>query len=224
MKRQALITHLADVILHLQKRAPLLVGIDGVDASGKTTLANELAEELKQSDREIIRASIDGFHNPKHIRYGKGKNSPEGYYEDSFNIEALCQVLLDPLRSGTRRYQTAIFDYRIDSAVSVPVQLSKENSILLMEGIFLFRPELVKYWDVKIFLDVPFTITVQRAIKRAAERAHIGNEQEIIDAYQKRYIPGQEIYFAQAHPKEQANIIIDNSDVENPVLLKKVLL
>jgi uridine kinase len=218
MTRKELLKHLAAIILEKQKDSPVLVGIDGVDASGKTTFAEELVNELKGSGRPIIRASIDGFHNPKSVRYTKGENSPEGYYSDSFNHRAIADVLLDPLSSGKLQYKTAVFDYRTDSEVVLPVQTATNDSILIMEGIFLFRPELVDYWDIKIFVDVDFKITVKRAVTRAAEREYIGAEQEILDKYEKRYIPGQQLYFEKAQPKEKADIIIDNSDFENPVI------
>ena len=220
MERKELLKHLATVILEKQKDSPILVGIDGVDASGKTTLAGELVSELKGSGRQIIQASIDGFHNPKSIRYAKGENSPEGYYSDSFNHKAIAEVLLDPLSSGELQYKTGVFDYRTDSEVVLPVQTATRDSILIMEGIFLFRPELINYWDIKIFVDADFKITVKRAIKRAAEREYIGAEKEILDKYEKRYIPGQQLYFEKAQPKEKADIIIDNSDFENPVIMK----
>src|SRR3989338_11053739 len=213
MKRKELLKHLVAIILEKQKDSPILVGIDGVDASGKTTLAEELVNELKGSGRPIIRASIDGFHNPKSIRYTKGENSPEGYYFDSFNHKAIAEMLLDPLSSGKLQYKTAVFDYRTDSKVVLPDQTAKNNSILIMEGIFLFRPELVNYWDIKLFVNVDFKITVKRAVKRAAEREYIGAEQEILDKYEKRYIPGQQLYFEQAQPKEKADIVIDNSEI-----------
>ena len=203
-----------------QKDSPVLVGIDGVDASGKTTLAEDLVNELKGSGRPVIRASIDGFHNPKSIRYTKGEASPEGYYFDSFNHKAMTEVLLDPLSSGKLQYKTAVFDYRTDSEVVLPVQTATKDSILIMEGIFLFRPELVNYWDIRIFVDVDFKITVKRAVKRATEIEYIGAEQEILDKYEKRYIPGQQLYFEQAQPKEKADIIINNSDFENPEITK----
>ena len=221
MTRNELLQFLAERILRIQKNCPVLIGIDGVDASGKTTLADELAKYLKNSNRNIIKASIDGFHNPKKKRYTKGNNSPEGYYYNSFNYEAIAKVLLNPLSTGNFEYKTAVFDYRTDSEVFLPTQKAINDSILIMEGIFLFRPELIKYWDLKIFLDVDFKITVQRAIKRAAERKPINSEQEIIDKYNDRYIPGQKLYFKEVNPKYKSDIVIDNSEFEKPKIIKK---
>ena len=100
MRTDNLFNHLCEAILGYQKDSPILVGIDGVDAAGKTTVADRLAGRLEKSNRQIIRASIDGFHNPKAIRYRKGRDSPDGYYQDSFNLQLLIDKLLEPLSSG----------------------------------------------------------------------------------------------------------------------------
>src|SRR5690242_2540174 len=81
------------------------IAIDGVDGSGKTTFANELAEVVANLGRSVIRASVDGFHNPSVIRYARGRQSPVGFFEDSYNYALLEQYLLNPLSpGGHRRY------------------------------------------------------------------------------------------------------------------------
>ena len=222
MRADNLFKHLEEVILGYHKDLPILVGIDGVDASGKTTLADELTNRLEKSGRQIIRASIDGFHNPRAIRYRKGRNSPIGYYQDSFNHQLIIDKLLKPLSSGDLKYKEAAFDYRIDDEVNVPTKKADKDAILIMDGIFLFRPELVNYWDIKIFIAVSFEVTVPRAIKRAKDRESPDSEQEIIDIYNCRYIPGQKLYFQEANPHEKADILIDNTNYDNPVIVRTI--
>jgi uridine kinase len=222
MQTDDVYAHIGQVITGFTKTSPLLVGIDGVDAAGKTSFADKLADRLKVSNRRIIRASIDGFHNPKSIRYSKGRNSPEGYYLDSFNIRMLIDKLLKPLSSGDLKYRKAVFDYRTDKEVNMPVKKADKKAILIMDGIFLFRPELVKYWDIKIFLDVGFDVTIQRAIKRGKNQGTPDSEQDIIDIYNRRYIPGQQLYFQEAAPQEKADILIDNTNYDNPVVIRSV--
>ena len=72
MLRQGLISQVANNILDLQLHHPIRVAISGITASGKTTLANELAEELRRRKKEVVRTSIDNFHNPRSIRYRQG--------------------------------------------------------------------------------------------------------------------------------------------------------
>lgn len=220
MMSNSVFENLSNAILGYQKDSPVLVGIDGVDASGKTTMADILAYELRESGRQIIRASIDGFHNPKATRYRKGRNSPIGYYQDSFNYPLVIEALLKPLKCGDLRYREAAFDYRIDDKVDMPVKRAEKNAVLIMDGIFLFRPELTAYWDIKIFLDVCFDVVLQRALKRARDRGSVESERDIIDAYKRRYIPGQRLYFEEANPRDKADIVVDNNDYENPVMLR----
>lgn len=217
MKRKEVLEQLAKLISSIRLEHPVRVGIDGVDASGKTTLANELAEILTKGDREIIRASIDGFHNPKEIRYQRERNSAEGYYLDSFNHEVLINQLLKPLGpNGNLEYKESAFDFLTDSKVETKTKKADRNSILLFEGVFLFRPELNKFWDYRMFVDVGFNTTIKRAAKR--DQYYLGSEQEIINKYRTRYIPGQKLYLTEAKLKEKANVIINNSDFETPSL------
>ena len=215
-----LLTDVSETILDYRKGLPLLVGIDGIDAAGKTTLADGLANRLQESHRQIIRASIDGFHNPRAIRYRKGRNSPAGYYRDSFNYRSVISQLLAPLKSGDLRYREVVFDYRTDEEVDVPHKNADKDAILVMDGIFLFRPELLNYWDIKIFLDVGFDVTLKRAIQRARDLGSSDSEQEIVDVYSRRYIPGQKLYFQEAAPWEKADILVDNTSYDNPVITR----
>ena len=194
---------------------PLLVGIDGIDASGKTHLGDQLFESLQQTGCRVIRSTVDNFHNPREIRYQRGKLSPEGYYYDSFNYEKLKQCLLEPLSPhGNRQYRTAQFDHRSNAEVPSPLLTAGEDVILICDGIFLFRAALLPYWDVKIFVDITFETCLQRALLRDLDV--LGDHETIIRNYQHRYIPGQKLYFDLEHPKEKADILIDNDDYHHP--------
>jgi uridine kinase len=59
-------------------------------------LASEIVEKLNESDRPVISTSVDHFHNPEKVRYAKGRDSAEGYYLDSFNYQAIKEMILDP--------------------------------------------------------------------------------------------------------------------------------
>ncbi len=212
--RRAFLKDLAIQISSIDVGHPLRVAIDGVDTSGKTTLADEL---VKQFDRPIIRASIDRFHRPKADRYKKGSDSPEGYYQDSFNHELLIDELLKPIGENSP-FRTSAFDYKTDSPIASEPITAARDAILLMDGVFLLRPEINPYWDLRIFLDVPFERVIERAKVRDA--AYLGGEQQVEDRYLKRYIPGQKLYLDGVHPEEKADIVIDNSDFNNPSIVR----
>jgi len=210
MRRSKPLKQLVSQIFQIKKPHPTRVAIDGPDAAGKTTIADELAKLLQPKGRHIIRASIDGFHNPATVRYNRGRMSPEGYYYDSFNYDELINVLLLPLGpDGSLQYRTATFDYRTDSPLQTLPQLAAPGSILLFDGVFLLRPELAQHWDFTIFLDAAFDVTLTRAEQRDALLS--GGVDEVRRRYEQRYVPGQKLYFDKSRPRERANVVIDNN-------------
>ena len=207
VKRSQLLQDLATRIVQVKQAHPIRVAIDGVDGAGKTTLAGELEPIIQAQGRPVIRASVDGFHNPAVIRYQRGANSPEGYYRDSFNYQALVELLLIPLGpEGSLQYCSAVFDYRSDSEIPVSIEIANVSAILLFDGVFLMRPELMEYWDFTVFVEGAFEVTVPRAIQR--DRASFGSAQDVTRRYEERYIPGQKIYLKECQPKERAMVVV----------------
>jgi uridine kinase len=190
------------------------VAIDGVDGAGKTHFADELGEVLQASGRSVIRASVDGFHNPRRIRYRKGRASPEGFFEDSYDYEQLKTVLLDPLSPGGRgHYRTAVFDHRSDSPIAEASRVASPGDILVFDGIFLHRPELRAYWDYSVFLEVAFAVS----IPRGAQRGESSPDPEA--ASNQRYVRGQELYLRTCEPARFATVTVNNDDLLAPYIV-----
>jgi uridine kinase len=119
--RAQAINTIADCIESYSVPHPLRVAVDGRTASGKTTLADEVAVLLRPRGRQVIRTSVDGFHRPRADRYRRGRHSPEGYLDDARDWHAIRRFLLDPLGpNGDRCYRTASFDLDRDEPVEQP--------------------------------------------------------------------------------------------------------
>jgi uridine kinase len=205
----------AERLVRTQPDTILRVAVDGVDGVGKTTFADELALALARRQRPVIRASVDGFHNPREQRYRLGRSSPEGFYRDSYDYAQFNAALLEPLSpGGSRRYRTAVFDHLTDLPVEAPTQTAPEQAILIVDGIFLQRPELRDVWDLSIFLDAPFDVTIPRGASRGPEFGSPDPDA----ASNSRYVEGQRLYFAEASPRERATIVIDYSDLAHPAI------
>jgi uridine kinase len=212
--RSIMLYMLANVIARMEKR-PLLVAIDGKDAAGKTMITHELNTLLLERREQVITASVDGFHNPKEIRYRMGEDSPEGYYRDSFNYDLLRENLLEPLGPlGNRLIRVQMFNHHLDEPMIGPDIIAPDNTVLLVEGIFLLRPELINYWDLKIYLDVSDGEVLKRALVRDN-----WEPKETWRRYMTRYLPGQNLYHTEANPLAQADIIINNNDPGKPQIL-----
>jgi uridine kinase len=215
-QRAEILREVAARVLELPATQIARVAIDGVDGAGKTVFADELASGLAPSRRPIIRASVDGFHNPRAIRYARGRGSPEGFYFDSYDYAALRRSLLDPLGpEGSRVYRTAAFDHLTDSPVAAEAHLAAPNAILVIDGIFLHRPELSDCWDLSMFLSVPFEVSIPRG---AARGPGFGSADPAAES-NRRYVNGQRLYLDQQNPQDRADIVVDNTDLAAPKIL-----
>jgi uridine kinase len=213
--RRELLSCLAEAVGSVATAHPVRIAVDGPPAAGKTTLADELAVVLRARGRDVIRASIEGFLLPRSQRYRRGEHSHEGCYHDSFDYDALHRVLLDPLGpGGDRRFQHAVYDKRTDTGLSEPLTTAPADAVLLFDGVFLLRPELIDGWDLRIFVSAAFERTVGRAGIR--DHALYGSTAEVERRWRNRYIPAQQLYFATARPTDHADIIVHNDDLEQP--------
>jgi uridine kinase len=213
--RGELLDRLAGAIGSVTASHPLRVAVDGPPAAGKTTLADELALLLRSRGREVIRASAEGFHLPRAQRYRRGEFSPEANYHDSFDYGTLRRVLLDPLGpGGDRRYQHAVYDLGTHTAVSPPATTARADAVLLLDGVFLLRPELAGRWDLSIFVSAAFEQVPDRA--RIPDLARLGSTAEVERRFRTRYIPAQKLYLAAARPANHADIIVHNDEPRRP--------
>jgi uridine kinase len=194
----------------------LRVAVDGVDGVGKTTFADKLGSAIERIGRPVIRSSIDGFHNPREVRYRRGRASPEGFYLDSYDYAALRRHLLDPLGpGGSAVYCPAVFDYVTDAALPVQAHMAAAGSVLVLDGLFLHRQELRDKWDFSIFLQAPFDVT----IPRCAARDPTWGSPDPTSLSNRRYVEGQRIYLRENRPETRANVVIDYSDLAAPVII-----
>lgn len=209
-----------EVLLAVAARVPAPVGadavrvaVDGVDGSGKSVFADQLAGVLREQARPVVRASVDGFHHPRVERYRRGRSSPSGFWLDSFDYDLLRHDLLDPLGpAGSRRYRTAVHDLDTDQHLDLPWVVAPPGVVLVLDGLFLHRDELYEMWGLSVFLDVPFEVTVVRMAARD------GSNPDPRHPSMRRYVDAQRTYFKSCAPAKRADLVIDNTDWDRPAL------
>jgi uridine kinase len=213
--RTELLGHLAEAVESVTNAHPTRVAVDGPPAAGKTTLADELAVVLRARGREVIRATIEDFLTPRSKRYRRGKHSPEGCFHDSFDFDALHRVLLDPLGpGGDRKFRPAVYDKVTDTAMSGLVTTAPADAVLVFDGVFLMRPELIDRWDLRIFVSAAFEETLHRA--RTRDLALYGSVTEVERRFHGRYRPSQQFYFDTLRPTDHADIVVHNDEPRRP--------
>jgi len=212
--RHTALLAVAEFVAAVDRPHPVRVAIDGRTASGKTTIADELAQELNRVGRAVIRTSIDGFHRPKRERYARGRHSPEGYYFDARDLNAIRRLLLEPLGpGGTLAYRTAAFDLEADVPINAPALRAGRKDVLIVDGTFLQRPELLDFWEVVVFVDVDAAAAAERGISRDATQLGGRKAAEIL--YRDRYAPAFEFYETLSEPLQNAHIVWDNRNFES---------
>lgn len=86
--------------------------------------------------------------------------------------------------------------------------------MLLFDGVFLLRPELIDRWDLRIFVSAAFEETLNRA--RIRDLASLGSAARVEQRFRNRYLPSQQHYFDTARPTDYADIIVHNDDPQRP--------
>lgn len=218
VKRQTVIREIAEHICALTLNHPVRVGVSGITASGKTTFANELAKEVENQGRKVIRTSIDYFHNPRAIRYAQGKESAKGYYEDAHDYKAISERLLISLGpNGTKRYEIQSHDLESDLYIRSEPILASEDTICIVDGTFLFKEELKHLFDYKVYVETDFQIARERGSKREAKA--FGSKEKAEDMFIQRYHAACRMYIEEHAPKEYADVVVMNNNLEELVVV-----
>ncbi|WP_416405032.1 uridine kinase [Arthrobacter sp. LFS091] len=157
---------------------------------------------------------LDDFLNLQEVRHRRGRASPEGFWLDTYDYAAFQDNVLTPLRRiGDGKYRPAVTDARQNQRLELPLREAPEESLVLVEGMFLHRDELMGRWDYSIFLDVPFTETARRMSVRD------GGNPDPEHPSMRRYVGGQRLYFEAAEPWSRATRAVDNTQPDEPRLL-----
>jgi len=168
------------------------IGIDGVDGAGKTSLAEEVAQLLTKRRRPCVRVSLDFFERSPAERYARGELSPEGYYLDGFDVERLRAHIL---------------------SIGGPPEL-----VVVVDGIFLQRPELADLWDAAVWVEADLDVAVERALERDLPR--LDSIDAELERYRLRYLPAQRRYIEEQRPHERAEYVLRNTGLDEPELVR----
>lgn len=148
--------------------APTLVCIEGLGGAGKTTLARTLAARLDN----LTLVHGDDFYGPEERDWRSW--TPRQGYERYFDHQRVDRQLLQPLKAGQRAtFQRYDWDTNIlDGWITV-----EPRGPVLVEGVYLLRPELRPYWDLAVYVDTP------RDLRQSRLHARGGNDEGWIDRW-----------------------------------------
>jgi uridine kinase len=217
--RTAVIGQIADIVCRDQPSHPARVAIDGVTASGKSTLARELSGAVAARGRPVIHLTMDGYHHRREHRHRQGRTSATGYYDDAYDFAAFARLVLTPLGpGGDRHYRERIIDLASDQPITEAPAAAPADAVLIVDGSFLQRPELASHWDHRIFLDTSLDVARSRGVSRDA--AQFGGQVQAEQLYAARYHAACLLYLDVVRPADRATLVIDNNDLARPRVLR----
>ena len=196
-------------------KKPIIIGIAGGTASGKTTLASKIKEEFKD---EVILLSHDFYYKSlteltKEEREQRNYDCPESYETDLLisDVQKLMngETIQRPIYSYTERL-------REKETVTV-----NPAPIIVIEGILVLENEaLTQLMDMKVFVDTDADIRLTRLIERDRKERGL-NLEFILSKYKSTLKPMHEKYVEPS--KKKADIIVPGNRDENEVGFSFVL-
>lgn len=214
--RSLLFLQIEEQLVLMSKESARIVGITGVDTSGKSTFARLFSTYLATRGHRSVLIHLDDFHNPRSLRT-QGRTEVEAYIDHAFNLQLLCDALLEPARQR-KPVDTwlTLLDLDRDTFTNRRHYAIDEASIVIVEGVLLFREPVDRYFDLRVFLDIGF----DEVLRRAEERDVPVYGSTFLERYRQKYIPIQQWFLTTHDPRARADVVIDNTDYQRPCALR----
>ena len=120
----------------------------------------------------MLRASLDDFKKPWSDRHLYDRESGEGYYRNAFDYATLRRLLLKPAAAaGSGDCVLCSIDPLTQIDHSAVIARAAPDAILIVDGVFAFRPELDDQSDFRIWLEVDEQASLRRGIRRDGDWA-----------------------------------------------------
>jgi uridine kinase len=183
----------------------LIIGIAGGTACGKTTVVNQLLEELSKDQVNLI--SQDSYYKDNsHLSYDE-RCAINFDHPNSIDFPMLCQHV-QQLKMG-QSVDQPIYSFEEHNRTGQTLR-TEPSAVLIIEGILVLTdPQLRDLLDIKLFVHADADERLIRRIKRdTLERGR--DLTEILNRYQSTLKPMHDEFIEPS--KVHADIIIPNNN------------
>lgn len=170
---------------------PLIVGVSGLGGAGKSTFASSLGSAL---DVPVI--GVDSFMKDRTLTYYS--------LWEVMDFKRLEKEVLLPFLVGKNPIQYGHFDWG-RNAIKKQRRINHQGRIII-EGVGLFRPELLRYFGYKIWVNCP----IEKAISRGKKRDRKANQSSQDEYWDGIWKKNDQEYLDVFKPMEIADVVIDN--------------
>lgn len=191
-----------------------LIGIAGGTGSGKTTLAENIANRF--GDRISVLRHDDYYKAHDALSYEE--RSQLNYdHPDAFDTPLLLSHIR-ALKAG-ETIEAPVYDYTVHNR-SDQTRTVLPSPVILLEGILIFEcPELVELLDMKVFVDTDADVRILRRILRdVRERGR--TLESVVTQYLTTVKPMHEAFVEPS--KKRADVIIPEGG-KNPVAYEMLI-
>jgi uridine kinase len=184
----------------------LLVGLSGIDGSGKGFLAEKLKSELDRKHLRVALINVDGWLNLPATRFSP-INPADHFYHNALRLEEMFLKLILPLCQ--RRTHRLVAQCAEETATAYRERLYEffEIDVVLVEGIFIYKRAFRPYFDLAFWIDCSFETALERALRRGQEGLPPA---DTIAAYETIYFPAQCLHFQRDEPRGRVDGVIAN--------------
>lgn len=169
------------------------VGVSGYAGAGKSVLARRLVDELD----DAVRVRGDDFLDPPRVH----RRSPDW---DGVERRRLLAEVLQPFRAGEAvTVRTLDWD---TGRLGEPTPLPRA-SVLIVDAIGIFHPELLPWFDLTVWVDVE--LEVARARGMARDRA-AGHDHDRL--WTEVWSPNDHEFEQVFSPRHQADLLVRAAD------------
>ncbi|MDX1472113.1 MAG: uridine kinase [Flavobacteriaceae bacterium] len=182
----------------------LIIGIAGGTGCGKTTVVDQILNELPQGEVGVI--SQDSYYkDTSHLSYDE-RVAINFDHPRSIDFELLEEHLKELKRGNS--IEQPIYSFHEHNRTSETITINPQK-VMIVEGILIFtHPELRDLFDIKIFVHADSDERLIRRLKRDIEDR--GRDiDEVLTRYQNTLKPMHQQFIEPT--KEYADIIIPNN-------------
>ncbi len=192
---------LVQTILQKEKKHPYVIAFEGMIGSGKSYEANKLMEELGRNAQQI---STDLFVTVPRSEWGNRIEVHDIDLSTWYDLQKIKQALESAKKmerftvDGLYNLSNGQFDDELEVDAT-------DCDYLILEGLFSCHEDLDGWIDLRIFLDVPQEVALERAHMRDETVRHLDHNSWLQkkDIFYNHYLP-----FMESH-KSRAHIILD---------------
>jgi uridine kinase len=192
-----------------------VLGIDGIDGSGKSTFGRRLAAQLRRLGAAPALVHVDDFRRP--VDWSRTDRPESDLYFDEYYDFALLERCLRAFLGGTNEALVPRFDPRTERLASTAV-IDLRGELALVEGVFPLRCPAVAQGSL-VYLSTTPELATQRILERDQRRGR--TREEVEHRIGCRYFPGQRRYHALHDPERKAQVVIDNNDPDARRFLRR---